>query len=174
MDHPGPIADTCLRLLDAVHCDRWDSFRSVLDGVTEAEAAWVPPGYDVNLHLEEGWPANGSILWQANHILACKTSYLETLLRREGGLAGSGYRVLHGLEEVLAAAGPLHRAFRDALAPLPDREFARPIDADGTTLMQHLENAIRHEAWHSGQIAVIRRLYRWHPGAAAGSAGEAR
>lgn len=159
---PGPIAGTCLRLLEAVHSDRWDSFRSVLEGVTEAEASWVPPGYDLDLHVEEGWPANGTILWQANHILACKTSYLETLLRRGGGLAGGGYTVHHDLAGVLAAAGPLHRAFLEAVSALPDREFGRPVDADGTTLMQHLENAIRHEAWHSGQIAVIRRLYRWH------------
>lgn len=158
----GPIAATCMRLYDAVHGDRWDSFLAVLEGVDELQARWVPPAYSFDLVEEPGWPANGSILWQANHILACKTSYLLTVLEADGPGIGTPYTVRHTLREVQAAAGPLHRAFLDRLASLPDRDFDRPVSPDGTTLMQHLENAIRHEAWHSGQIAVIRRLYRWH------------
>lgn len=158
---PAPIASTLIRLYDAVHNDRWDSFLSVLDGVDEELARWVPGAYSFDLVIEEGWPANGSILWFGNHILACKTGYLHTVRSMGGALPEPEYTFVGTLAGLREAAMALHASFISCLAGLPDSRFGEPVDTDGTSLLDHLGNAIRHEAWHSGQMAVIRRLYRW-------------
>lgn len=155
------MASTLIRLYDAVHNDRWDSFLSVLDGVDEEMAHWVPGAYSFDLLNEEGWPANGSILWFGNHILACKTGYLHTVCAMDGPLPEPEYAFVTDLAGLRAAAVALHASFIACLAGLPDARFADPVDTGGTSLADHLSNAIRHEAWHSGQMAVIRRLYRW-------------
>jgi uncharacterized damage-inducible protein DinB len=158
---PAPMASTLISLYNAVHSDRWDSFLSVLDGVDEEMARWVPEAYSFDLVIEEGWPANGSILWFGNHILACKTGYLHTVCAMDGALPEPEYTFETILAGLRGAAVALHAAFIARLAGLPDSRFGDPVDTDGTTLADHMSNAIRHEAWHSGQMAVIRRLYRW-------------
>jgi hypothetical protein len=48
---------------------------------------------------------------------------------------------------------------RAEIARIDDADLTAPCRA-AMTLDEFLLRVIRHEAWHAGQIAVIRRLYR--------------
>jgi len=49
---------------------------------------------------------------------------------------------------------------RAEIARLQDADLEAPCRAE-MTVAEFLLMIIRHEAWHAGQIVVIRRLYRW-------------
>ena len=51
-----------------------------VDGVTEEEAAWQAACYAAD-DREEGWPAPGTVAWQAAHVAHCKRYYTRILER---------------------------------------------------------------------------------------------
>lgn len=141
-----------------VHLDNaWDheyeSLLTVLDGVTEEEANWQAPCY-ADVKADDGWPAPGTIRWHVAHVAYYKREYTARISGPDGDqrtpsppLPTGAYR--EDLEEMGAA----HKAQREAISALTPEELT-PDVAD------FLANIIRHDIWHAGSIAVLRRLWR--------------
>lgn len=152
--------DAFLLQLDQTWDHDFESLDRVLDGVTEAEAAWAGPAW-AEVEPENGWPAPGTIAWLVAHLAHYKTYYARCVLHAVGrGPEPEEVRAPAASfaeeRERLAAA---HAAQRAAIADLADAELDLPV-VHGPPLAEFLATTVRHDAWHAGQIAVIRRLRR--------------
>jgi hypothetical protein len=148
--------DMALRQLDDLWGHEWDSLTSVLRGLTEEEARWRAPCY-AGLGAAAGEPEPGTILWQIAHVASCKREYasLFDAVDVEPGSPASP----NGLSERLRDLRLAHEEERAALAALRGTDLERPL-RNGQTMSGQIGVALRHDAWHAGQIALARRLWR--------------
>ncbi|MDF1701649.1 MAG: DinB family protein [Planctomycetota bacterium] len=160
MSDPLNVIDAILRQLDDAWGHKWESVRAVLAAGDEGEAAWQPPA-----HAQEtpkpGWPPPGSIRWHVAHLAACKQSYARRIQMRGHPPSEEETPFAPGrsLAADLAALDGAHRHLRAAIAALAPADLADPVEP-GMPLAEFLAMAIRHDTWHAGQMALVRRLYR--------------
>jgi DinB superfamily len=143
--------------------DSWshecESLRSVLQSVTSEESVWQNSSYAVE-RLVQGLPEPGTIRWHVAHLEHCARHYTAILRERPIGTEPlTPPPGIADLPELIDRLGRARRLLREEIEKLSD------IDLEGECLSQmnvaeFLRMVIRHEAWHAGQIAVIRRLYR--------------
>ncbi len=149
-----------LRSFDDAWSHAWESVQAVLEGVSAAEAFWQAAAYE-DEPREEGWPAPGTIAWHVAHMAHCKRYYTEIVRRageteRPDAAPWAEVSSLDGLLGVLRAA---HADQRAAIASLSDEQLHLTTPND-MSLSAFLAMCTRHDTWHAGQIAVVRRLYR--------------
>lgn len=148
-----------LEAFDDAWNHRWESVRSVLEGVTPDEAGWQHPAYR-DVEPEAGLPLPGTILWHLAHLEYCTRYYTDVLHMRpvEGDLPVSfpTDRSLSGLLRLLSNA---REGLRRELSLLNDTDLAGPCRPD-MNVAEFVRMVLRHESWHGGQIALVRRLYR--------------
>lgn len=159
-----------LRFVDDAWAHEYESVASALDGVSEEEAHWQAPCY-LDEPQEAEWPLPGTILWQVLHLAHCKRHY--ALYVQQRGQAGhpqvpefQPHRDLKGARASLAQA---HGALRAAIAEVKAAELALKA-GNSMALPEFISMIQRHDAWHAGQIALVRRLYRQRGGARAAGA----
>ncbi len=150
---------TILRQLDDAYAHTWESVRAVLDGVTDEAWAWQPPGYE-DVEPETVWPQPGTIGWHVVHMIACKREYAVQI--RDRGKAAEfedgSYLPPATREDVLVALDEMQGRVRGEIAALEPEDLL--LEANHKmALDEFLAMAIRHDTWHAGQIAVVRRLY---------------
>jgi len=147
------VTDAYLVQLDHAWRHEWESLMSVLDGVTEEEAAWQAPCYrGAAVGAEE--PPAGTIRWHVTHLAHCKREYTARLRGdREARSPTLPRRPTHNLAEDLAELEAAHQDQRAALQALSESEWT-------PTVAEFVAGTIRHDVWHGGQIAVARRLWR--------------
>ncbi len=160
---PGAVhMDTIAFLLrafdDAWHHDD-ESLRAVLRGVTSEEASWQHPAYARERPIP-GLPTPGTILWHLAHLDQSARHYAAILERRpledEPRTPPPDASSLAELSTGLARAQAVLRARIAGLSkPDLDKACARGMDVG-----EFVRMILRHETWHAGQIAVVRRLYR--------------
>lgn len=152
--------DTHVAHLEDASDHEFESLRSVLEGVSEEEAAWQAPCYSAE---NDEWPGlrTGSIHWHVWHLADCKRVYAASYRNDSGAVEvpeplpqfGAEWRRL--VEE--------HHEQVRALSSLTDEDLDRS-DGQGPPLGKQVAAHVRHDAWHGGQIALIRRLYRTRSG----------
>jgi uncharacterized damage-inducible protein DinB len=150
-DSMSDLSTHILHLDDAWNHD-FESLMSVLDGVSEEEAAWQPPCYH-DVPMTPGWPAPGSIRWQVAHIAFYKREYAARISDRGGPTPDSSRTATTTFAEDLAELHAAHEAEREAITALSAPDLT-------SELGQFLAAIIRHDVWHAAQIAVVRRLWR--------------
>lgn len=97
------------------------------------------------------------MLWFGNHILANKVNYLQTVIDLHDRTEVL-YEPIFDLATLIAESKVIHAKFISVLEKVPDSNYELVVSG-AMSLRDHMNNAIRHEAWHSGQIAVINRLF---------------
>jgi uncharacterized damage-inducible protein DinB len=134
--------------------DWYPPLADALRGIDAAEAEWKPEGAAVNS------------IWQTvNHLIF----YKERLLRRLTGeeteypkgltnddtfaVAAAGDRAW---QETLERLDRVHRGIRERLAGMTDTELDEALP-DGK-LEGWADSLIRHDAYHAGQIVLLRKL----------------
>ena len=148
-----------LQQLDDTWGHAYESLVSILEGVDEPEAYWQAPCYAAEA-AEDGWPAPGTIAWQVAHLAHCKRYY--TLVYPALDVpspAVPARRPLASYADERAALDAAHAAQREAIAQVDDANLERKA-GDNMPLGEFIAMTARHDAWHAGQIAVVRRLYR--------------
>lgn len=162
MDDERGAISAFLRTLDDAWDHRWESLTAVLDGVTDEEAQWQHAAY-ADEAREEGWPLPGSIAWHVAHVAHCKRYYTKIVVAR-GSDATTDVDPRSPCEtfaEELGALEEAHKLQRAAIASVTDDEMHFGVGTHTPmALAEFLAMSIRHDAWHGGQIAVLRRLYR--------------
>jgi uncharacterized damage-inducible protein DinB len=124
-----------------------------LEGVTPAEAAWQPPG-------------GGNTIWQTlNHInyynegmtgqpLEAPTATNDDTFGTPGDPEdGAGWQAT--LERTRLIAEGLSKVYAEA----SDLDLDKP--AGNTTRIESLAAWIMHDAYHTGQIALLRKQQAW-------------
>ena len=138
---------------------RCESLRSILQGVTSEESSWQDAAYAAE-PLVQGLPVPGTIRWQIAHLEHCARHYTEILLERpiarEPATPPPQTAEVPGLIDLLERA---RRLLRQEIQQLTDVDLDAPC-VRGMNVAEFVRMVIRHEAWHAGQLAVIRRLYR--------------
>lgn len=128
---------------------------TALEGLTAEQAAWAPPG-------------GGNSIWQTvNHF----NYYNERMLSRLRGFE-PGPRFETNEEtfnvtgdaqdeaawaDVLAETQRLQLELREVIASLTDEALAAPYVNTGETYAHELSRWLLHDAYHAGQIVLIRR-----------------
>lgn len=144
----------------------FDSVLSALKGVTAGEAAFAHPCY-ANVPADADMPPAGSILWHMAHLSLCKQNYARILQE------SLGLQVPETIEPKRHTAAILlhelriaHSRLRSTIAALREEDLARELP-QATGYPMRVDAFIRlinrHDAWHGGQIALARRLYK-NPG----------
>lgn len=154
-----------LKQLDDAWAHRWESLQDVLRELGEDEATWQGAAWRSE-PVEAGWPLPGSIRWQIAHIAHCKRHYADVVRGRAQPAPEPPPRVAPAdLAGELAALAAAHAIEREAFAGVRDDEL--DVLAGGRmALGEFLAMAVRHDIWHAGQIAVVRRLWRQRTNAA--------
>jgi hypothetical protein len=149
-----------LRAFDDTWKHRAESIRAVLCGVTEEEASWQHHSY-IHEVTVSGLPPPGTILWHLAHLEHCARHYAAVLGTRPLEEEPETPPPAEGLLRELLASLELARGqLRRQIESLTDRDLNQPC-ARGMDVCEFVRMVLRHEAWHAGQIAVVRRLYRF-------------
>ena len=139
----------------------WESLAPLLEEVSDEEARWSAPAYR-GLEPTLGLPA-GSIHWHVHHLTDCKLGYIAELARAID--PGQPPRTDDRLApcDTFAAERDRLASVRqdefDQIASLTDDALERTM-LDGTPIPHFLTATARHDVWHAGQIATVRRLFR--------------
>lgn len=124
-----------------------------LNGLTAEQANWKPQG-----------EASNSVWETVNHLLFYKERLLARLKGMPFHLSAEDNDATFTVSSVNDAAwqavvertDAVYRELRDALAALADEEFDRPLPK--VSLGQQVISIIMHEAYHTGQIVLLRKL----------------
>jgi hypothetical protein len=135
-----------------------ESLEYILRDLTEEEARYQHLSYDSE-PPEENYPPAGTALWHLVHLAHCYKHYVNKIEYRPNQppdiLAPAADSLLEAIQNLRT-----HRArLRETFAALPESAFDEPI-ANYPSIAAFMRMVTRHDAWHSGQIAVVRRLFR--------------
>lgn len=145
--------DVYLQQFDHAWRHGWESLAPLLESVSEEEAVWQAAAYR-EITPDEGWPPPGSIHWHVAHLAHCKRDYTAEIRGEEAAPRPPARTFAASVEQLKEA----HAAQRDLLCSLTEEELGRPL-ANGMSLAEFLTSTIRHDTWHAGQVAGVRRLY---------------
>ena len=151
--------ETLLLLLDEVR----HRTLKLLDGLTDAQARWAPPG----LHNSILWHAGHSYIlleWFTMQALgaqpACPEHWFETFswASRPASVPADRWPPL---EQVVQELRVQHGRIRKIVSNLSDEELASPsFHAPEQTVRYRIVHALHDEACHSGEIWLLRKLQR--------------
>jgi hypothetical protein len=147
-----------LASFDEVWSHKWESLDAVLSDITNDEARFVHSVY-AGIEREEGFPLNGSILWHLAHLAFCYRNYAEGLRAMPAEPQNALRHEPASLEGAIADLKHSRLALRDEIVRPNNDAFDQTVWY-GDTVAQFIRMIVRHDAWHSAQIAVARRLYR--------------
>jgi hypothetical protein len=136
----------------------WESLDKKLEGVSPEEALYQHPMY-AGEPLEAEHPPEGTILWHLVHLANVYRWYLGVIEARPQEPEIADFPLAKSLEESRMNLRISRQKFRDHIALLPEEALDEP-HFDGRTPLLITRMMSRHDAWHTAQIAVLRRLYR--------------
>lgn len=148
-----------LKSFDSALTHEWESFDMALRGVNEEAAVWQHVAYSREPH-DAGVGRPGSILWYLNHLEHCHRHYTAVLRARP--IKASPDTKPPGELSLKAILPALHKAnadLRAEIAKLKDSDLDAPCTST-KNVCEFLLGVVRHISWHSGQIAVAKRLHR--------------
>jgi hypothetical protein len=137
---------------------KWESLWVVLDGVTDEEAFYQHPVYS-DTEQEPMHPPSGTILWHLVHLGQCYLHYRERIIHRPENTEAPDPPEAHSLEEGIQNLKRCRKMLRDTFESLQEEELEDKYYGMHT-VAELARMVVRHDAWHSAQIAVARRLYR--------------
>ena len=138
---------------------KWESLEEILKNITEEEALWQHPAYAME-PLEEGHPPTGTILYLLTHLYDVYRYYILVVINRPNDVKNPPPPPRsHTVAEALGYIKKYRAELRDVLASLTDEQLEEQVSGD-RTVAQLLRMFPRHDSWHTGQIAMLRRLYR--------------
>jgi len=137
---------------------KWESFEYVLQGIGEKEALYQHPIY-VNEPPEDGYPPAGTILWHLVHLAHCYKHYVTIIEQRPNRPPDPAAPESHTLAEAVTNLKLYRDKLREAFAALEEEQFDDEL-SNARTIASFARMVVRHDAWHSGQIALARRLFR--------------
>ncbi len=162
--HVRSRTEACLRLLHAAYRESpWHAVRGMVQGLTAAEAWWRPfPA------VESPWTCPAIAMPMA-HVAACKVMYADHGVGTRkfdwpdcDAVLGCDVWSKPGPRKLLAALDRAQEFLTEHVAAASDGELDR-VNAmhHGKRLKgwQVVASMAQHDAWHAGQISIIRDAY---------------
>jgi len=129
--------------------------REALNGLSAAQASWRPSGEAANT------------IWETvTHMLFYKERLLQRIRGNEPAQPAASNDDTFVVQaapdddeawhQTVARAERIHRELTEALAQLTDGDFDRPLHANQLGLS--LFDILMHDAFHTGQIVLLRKL----------------
>lgn len=150
--------DELLIAFDEAWSFKWESITTAISDVTDDEANFQHAAY-ADVEREEGHPPSGTILYFVFHLADCYAYYVSLIADRPLRIEIPTANAVSNMAEAIALLTANRALLREAVASLNEAQLLEPI-FNHKTVAQLVRMSIRHDAWHSGQIALIRRLYR--------------
>ena len=146
-----------LAAFDAAWDRPWESIMAAIKGVTEDEAVFQHAAFSDEV-AEIGFPLHGTILWYVTHLASCYRMYKAAIEVRPNA-PPEFQHVSSTFEEALVTLKQTRDELREAIVNLSEQELDEKLYWENT-IADLVRGTVRHDAWHAGQIAVVRRLYR--------------
>lgn len=150
-----------LAAFDDVWSHRWESMGKLFDGISDEEANFQDESY-VNAERYPEDPEPGTILWYVHHLAHCYRHYVDVVNLHPERPENPPAPAIEPIAALLEVMKRNRIALRDAIAAVPDEQLDEKV-YNGDTVAAFVRMVTRHDAWHSGQVAVARRLYRTRP-----------
>jgi hypothetical protein len=138
---------------------QWESLDAALRDVSENEAWYQDPAY-LGEPAGDGYPPAGTILWHVVHLAHCYRSYRLNVIERPNKVVDPPTPVASSLAEAIANLRQYRSELRETIAALRDEQLAEPLQ-NYESISEQMRMMIRHDAWHGGQISMIKRLHRF-------------
>jgi uncharacterized damage-inducible protein DinB len=155
-----------LAAFDDTWSHKWESFEFVLNGITEEEAKYHHVAY-AGEPPEEVHPPAGTIHWHLTHLRQCYWFYTDAIRQRPNEPKPVYPPETHSLTEAIEMLKESRDKFRATIASLTDADLEDPL-CRGETVAEFIRASVRHDAWHCGQIAMVKRLARNQEGVGGG------
>jgi uncharacterized damage-inducible protein DinB len=149
---------TLLAAFDDARSHKWESFDHVTKDLTEAEVQFVHPIY-AEEKQEEGWPTPGSILWHLVHMEYWYRYYIDCLEKPTEDSPLPTPDSAATLETAMEKLNATRKTLRNRISDIPDEGLDFSLRGRIRT-GEFIRMIIRHDSWHSAQIALARRLFR--------------
>lgn len=150
-----------LAAFDDVYAHKWESMQTAFKNVTEDEANYQHESYR-DAERYPGDPLPGTILWYAHHLAHCYDHYTEAIKRRPEKVPPPPPPEILPIDQMIELLKANRAMLREVVASLSEEALDEEL-ASGASVADFIRASIRHDAWHSGQVAVARRLYRTRP-----------
>lgn len=140
---------------------KWESLEEILKDITEEEALWQHPAY-AHEPLEEGHPPTGTILYLLTHLYDVYLYYIDVIHDRPNDIRDNHPPPprSHSVAEALENIRKYRAELRETIATLSESQLDEMVSGD-RTVAQLVRMFPRHDSWHTGQIVMLRRLYRY-------------
>lgn len=160
----SPRVDALLGRLDAAwSLSRWHSIQGAVKGLTDEEAAWIPPDYQ----CPETWGLSGCVLDILYHVAEDSLVYPNQALG-DGTLTSAvveaRFRERGGNREAaLDLLDEGYQTVRDWLDKLSDADLDTHLTTPqlyaGLSVEALFVELIEHYVYHAGQVHYVRSLY---------------
>ena len=70
------------------------------------------------------------------------------------------YKPIHDIKKAITSLKKLSTEFCEILNSIDESTLNTKIKHGNVTLIDFISSSIRHDVWHAGQIALLRRLYK--------------
>jgi uncharacterized damage-inducible protein DinB len=98
-------------------------------------------------------------MWHVVHLAHCYRYYRANIIERPNEVEDPPTSRATTLGEAVAELKKYRSELRETIASLREEEFAERLK-NYESISEQMRMMIRHDAWHGGQIAMIKRLHR--------------
>lgn len=147
-----------LATFDETWAHRWESFALVMMDVDDEMARYQHSAYSSETDTEYN-AKNGSIIWHVAHLAHCHLQYADVITGRPEVPAEPPFPNVDTLQAALEQITLSRAKLRSAIESVSEGELADKV-CSGDTVAGYIQTFLRHDAWHFGQMAVVKRLYR--------------
>lgn len=137
---------------------RWESLDKKLEDVTDEEALYQHPMY-AGIPIEAEHPPEGTILWHVVHMANVYRWYRKVMSERPNEPTVTDLPLAASLAIARENLKTSRQEFRNYVETLTEDQLDEK-HFDGRTPLMITRMMVRHDAWHTAGITIIRRLYR--------------
>ncbi len=150
--------DELLIAFDDAQTHAWESIEYAIKDLTDEEALYQHPAYG-DVTPEGGHPPAGTALWHLVHLQNCYDYYNLGIRSRPNKPEEIGTTGAATVAEAVAKLKWSRNELRRSVAALSEEQLDEALGS-GRTVIELVRASIRHDAWHSGQVVMSRRLWQ--------------
>jgi uncharacterized damage-inducible protein DinB len=152
------LKEHLLATFDETWDHRWESFALVIKDVDQEMAQYQHPAYSSEADMEYN-AKNGSLIWHIAHLAHCHLQYADVITGRPEVPTEPQFPNVDSLEAALEQITLSRAKLRSAIESVSEDQLSDKV-CSGDTVAGYIQTILRHDAWHFGQMAVVKRLYR--------------
>jgi uncharacterized damage-inducible protein DinB len=126
--------------------------------VDDEMSRYQHPAYSSDVDTEYN-AKTGSIIWHIAHLAHCHLQYADVITGRPEVPAEPPFPNVDTLQGAVEQITLSRAKLRSAIESVSEDELTDKV-CGGDSVAAYVQTILRHDAWHFGQMAVVKRLYR--------------